>query len=137
MSFEAILKSQLIRHEGVRLKPYKDTVGKLTVACGRNLDDVGVFQDEVDLMLENDIKRATADARKLFKNFDGLSNNRKAVVVNMTFNLGYSRFSQFHKTIAAIESFRFEEAADEMLDSTWAKQVKGRAIELADLMRAG
>ena len=137
MNFEFIAKAQLIRHEGCRLKPYEDTVGKTTIGIGRNLSDVGISQAEADLLFENDVKRAVGDCRKLVNNFDTLSENRKAVIVNMMFNLGYRKFAEFRNTIAAIESFRYEEAADEMLDSTWARQVKGRAVELADLMRAG
>ena len=50
-----LLRSQLERHEGLRLKPYRDTVGKLTVGYGRNLEDVGISRDEADFMLDNDI----------------------------------------------------------------------------------
>src|SRR5690606_41062667 len=52
------LKSQLERHEGLRLKPYRDTVGELTVGYGRNLDDVGIRPEEAALMLDNDITEA-------------------------------------------------------------------------------
>lgn len=135
--FEQIVKAQLIRHEGCRLKPYKDTVGKLTIGIGRNLDDNGISQDESDLMFENDVKRAIKDCQTLFHNFDLFSDNRKAVVVNMMFNMGYHKLSEFKLTIAAIESGNFQTASDEMLDSLWAKQVGSRAKELSELMRTG
>ena len=44
------LRAQLVLHEGSRLKPYRDTVGKLTIGIGRNLDDVGLSEDEVDYL---------------------------------------------------------------------------------------
>ena len=49
------IKTQLIRHEGLRLKPYRCTAGKLTIGIGRNLDDCGISQKEAYAMLERDI----------------------------------------------------------------------------------
>ena len=50
------IKAQLVRHEGLRLKPYRCTAGKLTIGIGRNLDDCGISQTEAYLLLENDIR---------------------------------------------------------------------------------
>src|SRR4051812_27390106 len=36
------LVNQLIIDEGLKLSPYTDTVGKLTIGVGRNLTDVGI-----------------------------------------------------------------------------------------------
>lgn len=55
MSYRDILRPQLRIDEGVREFPYTDTVGKLSIGVGRNLDDVGLRPDEIALMLENDI----------------------------------------------------------------------------------
>ncbi|HAC30701.1 MAG TPA: lysozyme, partial [Marinobacter hydrocarbonoclasticus] len=51
-----LLKTQLKRHEGLRLKPYLDTASspRLTIGYGRNLEDVGISRDEADFMLDND-----------------------------------------------------------------------------------
>lgn len=46
------LHDMLIRHEGLRLKPYHDTVRKLTIGIGRNLDDVGITHEEALILLE-------------------------------------------------------------------------------------
>jgi len=48
------IKEQLVRHEGLRLKPYRCTAGKLTIGIGRNLDDCGFWQQEAYALLEND-----------------------------------------------------------------------------------
>ncbi|MDY0127369.1 MAG: hypothetical protein RBR69_04500 [Candidatus Cloacimonadaceae bacterium] len=40
------IKEQLVRHEGLRLKPYRCTAGKLTIGIGRNLNDCGITQSE-------------------------------------------------------------------------------------------
>ena len=130
------LEDMLIRHEGLVLKPYKDSVGKLTIGIGRNLDDVGISRDEAIYLLKNDIQKVVADA-KTFPWYDGLNNSRKQVVLNMIFNLGLTRFSKFSNTISCISRGEYTEAAKEMLDSTWAKQVGKRATELAQIMERG
>ena len=130
------LTALIAKHEGLRLKPYKDTVGKLTIGYGRNLDDVGISQDIADQMLTEDVAQSIKACRK-FKWFEDLNEIRQAVIVNMVFNLGITRFRKFKKTIAHIKRRHYCYASDEMLDSKWARQVKGRAEELAHMMCTG
>lgn len=137
MSYRDILKSQLRIDEDVKRFPYLDTVGKLTIGCGRNLDDKGVRPDEIALMLDNDMRDAEADARALIPNFDKLTELRKAVVCNMAFNMGRKVLSTFKNTLAAINEGRYDDASKGMLASLWAKQVGGRALRLARQMREG
>lgn len=132
-----ILEKQLIVHEGIRLKPYRDTVGKLTIGVGRNLDDVGINFGEAMFLLNADIEKAAAAAAKHINNFSELSENRQAALVNMAFNLGERGLSLFLKMIDAIQAGDFELAAQEMLESRWANQVGNRAKDLAMLMRTG
>lgn len=124
----------LKKHEGLRLKPYRDTVGKLTIGYGRNLDDVGINDEEALHMLLNDARKALEEA-ETFDWFKKLDLDRASVIVNMIFNMGLPRFRQFKKTIAALEESDYEKASEEMLDSLWAKQVGRRAIELSEIMR--
>jgi lysozyme len=137
VSHREIVKAQLRIDEDLRRFPYRDSVGKLTIGVGRNLDDVGLRPDEIDLMLENDIGEAEGDARELFPSFDALSDARKAVLLNMCFNLGRSRLSAFHKFRAAVADGDWERAAAEMIESKWAAQVGIRAQRLAKQMREG
>ena len=130
------LKKMLIRHEALRLKPYKDSVGKLTIGVGRNLDDRGITEAEAMLLLSNDIGSAMNDAQS-FPWFKALDSVRQDVVLDMLFNLGKQRFSGFRKMIIAIENTGYPRAADEMLDSKWAQQVGLRATELSQMMRTG
>ena len=131
------LRQELRRDEGVRKTPYTDTVGKLTIGVGRNLDDVGLSQDEIDYLLGNDISRALTDCRMAFSWFGRLSDERQRVIANMVFNLGLPKYRKFQKHIAAIESGNWEIAAMEMLDSKWSRQVGERSKRLAQRMRAG
>jgi len=81
------LTEQLTRHEGLRLKPYADTVGKLTIGVGRNLDDVGITEDEALMMLENDIKIARDELLSHFPAFNSLHDARLDCLINMVFNM--------------------------------------------------
>lgn len=137
MDHRDIVRAQLRVDEDVRAKPYKCTAGKLTIGVGRNLDDKGLRPDEIALLLENDIVEAEADCKVLFANFEELSANRRAVLVNMAFNLGRERLAGFKNLRAAVLAGNFVKAADEMLDSSWAAQVGIRAQRLAKQMREG
>ena len=130
-------KAILKKHEGLRLKPYRDTVGKLTIGYGRNLDARGITTDEATEMLEADIYSAIEDLRGSLPWFDDLDETRQVVLVDMAYNLGIAGLLKFKRMLAAVETARWEDAAAEMLLSKWADQVGGRAAELAEMMRAG
>jgi len=127
------------KHEGLRLKPYKCTAGKTTIGYGRNLDDVGIDEDEAEYLLIRDVKKAEYEVTRVF-GADlpyTLSDNRFSVLVNMMFNLGYSRFNGFKKMIQAVKDGDYDKASREMSDSAWAKQVPARASELIKIMTDG
>lgn len=130
------LISSVKRHEGLRLKMYKCTAGKNTIGYGRNLDDVGISADEAELMLKHDLENAEMDAKR-FPVFEKLNQVRKDVLIEMVFNLGYSRLCGFKKMFAALERKDYDEAANQMLDSKWARDVGERARTLAYFMRIG
>lgn len=132
-----LLKSELKRDEGVRVKPYRDTVGKLTIGVGRNLDDVGISEAEADFLLETDIARAVASLDKNIPWWRALTDSRQRVLINMAFNMGIGSLLGFKNTLSMIQSGRYSEAADAMLESKWAKQVGDRANRLAEMMRIG
>ncbi len=132
------LREQLERHEGVRLKPYRDTVGKLTIGIGRNLDDVGIFQHEASYLLVGDIERATRGLTTRYGSwFSSLDPIRQAVLINMAFNMGLTTLAGFTHTLDCVARGQYADAADRMLQSKWAKQVGHRAVELAAQMRTG
>ena len=131
------IKDQLIRHEGLRLKPYRDPSGKLTIGFGRNLDDTGITHDEALFLLENDISRAISGLRRNLPYFDSLDEMRRNVLTNMTFNLGMHGLLGFRRMLCALQSGDYKAAAEEMLKSKWAVQTGSRAVELSTLMRNG
>lgn len=129
--------NMIIAHEGLKLKPYRCTAGKLTIGVGRNLEDVGITEEEALYLLKNDINRILKLLPVFIKCWDELSERRKMALVDMCFNLGMKGLLSFKKMLAALEEEDYNRAADEMLDSKWASQVKTRAEELAAMMREG
>lgn len=124
-------------HESLQIKPYKCTANRLTIGYGRNLDDRGITKEEAEILLLNDLAISTKEAKQ-FEFYENLtSNNRRDVIVEMLFNLGLTRFKEFKKTIGYINQANYSAAADEMLDSRWAKQVGQRALTLSNKFRAG
>ena len=131
------LAAQLRLHEGVEHKPYKCTAGYLTIGVGRNIEERGLSDDEIDYILNNDVNIATDELVDTFDWYADLDDVRQRVVVDMVFNLGMPRFKQFQNMIAAIEESDWSEAAAQMMDSRWAKQVGARAERLRDMMETG
>lgn len=123
--------------EGIRLHPYKDTVGKTTIGIGRNLDDVGISRDEAQFLLDNDIKAALEALDTLLPWWRGMSDVRQHVLVNLCFNMGISKLMGFKLALAAMEAGSYDEAANQMLNSAWYGQVGARAVRLVSLMRNG
>lgn len=133
----ADLLALLEQDEGLRLKPYRDTVGKLTIGIGRNLDDVGVTTEEARYLLENDVGRAESDLDRNIPWWRQLSEKRQHVLVSLVFNMGWGRLSAFVKFLAALKRNDWAGAAHEMRDSRWFLQVKGRGERLAAMMEQG
>lgn len=141
MSLLEQVYKDLRRHEGCRLKPYKDTEGVWTIGYGHTGPNINgntprVTQAQADAWLVEDTNEAIALAKQIVSCYRELDNVRKGIMINMAFNLGY-RLRGFRKMLSALEAKDYSTAALEMLDSKWARQVKGRANELASRMSSG
>jgi len=123
------------KHEGFRQFPYRCTEGKLTIGYGLNIEDRGITEKQASYLLEDEVKEYPEQLRSIIINYYGLSETRQAVLIDMLYNLGITRLSKFNNMILAIVKKDFDLAADEMLDSKWARRLKGRAIELSNIMR--
>lgn len=128
------LLDRIKQHEGLRLKPYHCTANRLSIGYGRNLQDNGITKEEAEIMLRHDVMNAE-DACNQFSWFRAMDKVRQGVVVEMVYQMGLPTFLQFKKTIQALRDQDYDYAADEMLNSKWARQVGQRAITLADIMR--
>ncbi len=149
-------KSWIERWEGRRAKVYTDSAGHPTIGIGFNLDRadavekiaalgvsyddlragaVELSDDQIDALFSADLETAIEGARSNVSSFDGLPDEKQMVVVDLVFNLGASGFAAFKRTIAAIEAQLWSQAADEMEDSLWFRQVGLRAQADVALMR--
>lgn len=117
---------------------YICTAGAHTVGYGRNIDadgGIGISEDEADYLLRNDIDRTIAECQR-WDWFDELDPVRQSVVVQLCFQLGRPRLSQFSRMLAALSQQPPDliAAANELLDSRFANQVPARAARLAEQM---
>jgi len=149
---------ELIKHEGLKLQVYQDTLGIDTIGIGRNLEDRGITKQELDeldipsidhvyeygiteadavYLATNDVQIVEEELVRAHPCVDRLDSVRQLIVMDMAFNLGVPRLCKFKKMWAAIHEEQYDVAAKEMLDSRWARQVKGRATKLANAMHNG
>ena len=149
---------KLISHEGLKLQVYKDTLGIDTIGIGRNLEDRGITQEELDdldiptiehvyeygiteadavYLATNDVQIVEEELVRAHPCVDSLDAVRQLIVIDMAFNMGVPRLCKFKNMWAAIHNEDYPTAAKEMLDSRWASQVKGRATKLANAMHNG
>ena len=129
------LLADLKRDEGFRSKPYLDTVGKVTIGYGRNLDDVGISEREGRFLLGNDLDVALGELDRNVPWWRAMPDPAQRGLANMCFNLGFPRLNGFRNMLAALEDGRYQDAAVAALDSRWARQEGDRAKRIASLYR--
>ena len=155
---KAHLLEELVKHEGLRLQVYQDTLGIDTIGIGRNLKDRGISKEELDeldiptidhvyeygiteadamLLAENDVQIVEEELLRAHPCVEDLDAVRQLVLVDMAFNMGVPRLCKFKKMWNAVHEKKFDIAAKEMLDSRWATQVKSRSVKLANAMHNG
>ena len=123
--------------EGYRAHCYICTAGAHTVGYGRNIDadgGIGISEDEAEYLLRNDIQRTIEECQR-WAWFDDLDPSRQSIVVQLCFQLGWPRLSNFNRMLTALAKQDYETAAIELLDSRFAEQVPERANRLAEKMR--
>lgn len=131
-----IIQELLKKHENLRLKMYLDSLGIPTIGYGFNLRDnpitQKIAQELLDLILTPIISQLSA-----YPWFTQLNENRQAAIADMAYNMGISNLLQFHRMLQALQERNYQEAASQMLNSLWAKQVGIRAPEDAEIIRTG
>jgi lysozyme len=135
-----LLADQLIRHEGLRLSAYQDSLGYWTIGVGRLIDARkrgGITTAEARYLLGNDIVKVTSGLNDALPWWQTLSDVRQRVLADMAFNLGLAGLLTFKRTLVLIHDADYEAASKAMLQSKWASQVGRRAIRLAEMMRTG
>ena len=142
-----ILKEQIKRHEGEVLEVYADSLGYLTLGVGHLIkeDDpehgqpagTPVSQETVDEYYESDFNKHVDETIHVFEgkggeDFYALPEDIQHVLINMTFNLGGTRFAKFNNMWSAVVEGDWKRMAVEMEDSRWFGQVGRRSKELQE-----
>jgi GH24 family phage-related lysozyme (muramidase) len=142
------------RHEGFSAVRYRDTRGKLTIGEGFNLDAEGaeaiceahgldfealrngasITEDQSAAIKRDFITVARRAGVADIPNFDSLPDIAQAVVVDMIFEMGPTKFSGFHLMIGALRNGDLVEAARQMKLSDWSGEVPSRADDDVALM---
>lgn len=136
---EALI-DELRRDEGEVLHAYPDHLGYLTLGVGRLIDKRkggGISADESAYLLRNDVARFVADLDRELPWWRDLDPVRQRVLINMAFNLGIKGLMGFRNTLRMVREGDYAGAAEGMLNSLWARQVKGRAVRLSEMMKTG
>ena len=120
-------KEMLIKHEGIRVHPYKCSEDKLTIGIGRNLEANGISEEEAMYLLNNDINRVIANLDKIFPAWKVMPSKARLVCIDMSFQMGITGFMNFRRTRALMEMGAWLEASEELLRSKYAVQTPNRA----------
>jgi lysozyme len=133
------IKDYLIKHEGLKLKPYRCTAGKLTIGVGRNLEDKGITEQEATFMLFNDLDECVDNLRlDIFPDvWETLSDNRQNALIDMRFQLGGAGFRGFKRLIAGVKAGDWEMVKQSIRGSLYYRQVKSRAEDNIKLLAEG
>ena len=139
------LREELKRDEGCVNSIYLDHLNLPTTGIGHLINEwdeeygkpVGtpVSEERVNDLFDKDIQVTIDECKVLYDNFDDLPEEAQLIIANMMFNMGRPRLSQFKKMYEAVMDANWIEAAIQMEDSLWAKQVPNRAERLCNRMR--
>ena len=140
------LREQLEVDEGCEYKIYNDHLGYATFGIGHLVkkfdpeqgQSLGtpVSSERVAEAFESDIQSVLRDCNVLYSDFHNLPEEAQQVIANMMFNLGRPRLSKFAGMKRGVDARDWNQAADEMVDSNWYRQVTNRADRLVERIRA-
>ena len=129
------LLKRIKHHEGFRSRVYKCTEGYDTIGYGFAIKDLELDEDLAEEILLRKVEKLISRVRKKFNWLDTVPPAVQGVIVEMSYQMGVSGVSKFKKALHAMQMFQWKLAADELLDSRWAKQTPNRAKELSNIIR--
>ena len=121
------IRDHVKEYEGYSQLVYECTAGYATIGYGRNLEQRGITKEESEYLLANDLQQCIKELRGIINKFDDLPDKAQLVLIDMCYNLGLSKLLNFENMLDAIDARDWEKAAEELLDSRYARQVKRRA----------
>ena len=129
------LLEKIKEHEGFVEHVYDDSLGIPTIGYGFAIKDLVLDEDIAEEILIRKLEKLKRNAISRFKWLEDMPQEVQEVILNMCYQLGVAGVSKFRKAISALQEGEWNEAADEMLDSLWAKQTPNRATELSNIVR--
>lgn len=146
MSLDLALK--LVKEaEGFEPLPYRCTAKKLTQGYGRNLEVHPLSEEEkAELASDGSVSEDVAERwaiKELYECEEKLNSNiiyqkqsdvRKAVLLDMCFNIGYTGLMKFKKMWFALGERDYPQASREMKDSKYYTDVGTRGKRNVEIM---
>jgi len=133
MNLDKVIE-ELKQDEGFEGMPYEDSLGIPTIGYGIKLP---LSEEEAEILLKHRLDKKILEISEKEPFFLDLPETAQEVIANMAYQLGVGGVLQFKKMWAALKNRDYQKAADEMLDSNWAReQTPNRAKRLAEIMRS-
>ena len=129
------LLESIKKHEGFVEHVYDDSLGIPTIGYGFAIKDLILDEDIAEDILMRKLERLRRNANSRFKWLEDMPVVIQEVILNMCYQLGITGVSKFRRAISAFQEGDWDEAANEMLDSLWARQTPNRATELSNIVR--
>ena len=129
------LLKKIKEHEGFKSRVYKCTEGYDTIGYGFAVKDLELDEDIAEEILLRKLEKLIQRVRAKFKWLDTVPHEVQGVLVNMSYQMGVNGVSKFKKALHAMQMFQWKIAADEWMDSRWARQTPNRAKELSNIIR--
>ena len=130
------IKALLSLDEGVRLYPYTDTRGKLTIGVGHNLSDDGISTSVCNLLFVEDLTNAQVVLQTCLPSWQTLDEVRQAVMLDLAFNLSHTLFG-FKTFLAYMTDHNFDGAASDLATTAWYSEVGQRGPRLVTMVQTG
>jgi lysozyme len=128
---------KIASEEGFSKFLYKCSGDKYTIGYGFNLEDSGIPEPVARHWLQYNINHLQARLAG-FDFYDGLDEARKAVLVDMAYQMGVDGLLRFKNMIKDIKVGAWDCAAKSLLDSKYAREDSpNRAKRNAETMRTG
>ena len=128
--FKALIE-RIAKNEGFRSKPYQCSEGVWTIGHGITW----LTEEESLHILTGRISQLHLKLLDKLDWYKDMPPEVQGVIVEMCYQMGFTGFCKFKKAISHMKNKEFQLAAEEMLDSRWAKQTSNRANQLADIVR--
>lgn len=137
MNKNALIKELKI-DEGFVPHAYRDSLTYLTIGYGRLIDQRkggGITEDEADYLLANDVERVWREVQKAFPWVIDQPDAVQQAMCMMAFQMGIKTLQSFSNTLRFIKAGNYVAAADNAMQSLWAKQTPNRALKVTTLIR--